>query len=214
MLLSCLFSCNSEKSIEGSWIYGYDLFNDGSIHYSANPISILAFDRDSVVELISGNKQYKFEDQYNTHRIEKKGSVLDIGDIYTLNLDSIKGDSLLLTPSRYTSDLKYKMVYKKLPKKYKKMHWAPVGKSYRFKNWKSETVVMDFNTDTTLVEHTKKSETNVRDWELTNLDGYSFLIITYLEPTATLLDSITVDKVFATYYGPKVYKYVFEEIND
>ncbi|MBO0324251.1 hypothetical protein J0X14_18215 [Muricauda sp. CAU 1633] len=214
ILLYCLFSCNSEESIEGSWIYSYDLFSDGSIHYSPNPISILAFYQDSVVELIVGNKKYEFEDQNNTHRIEKKGSVLNLGDTYKLNLDSIKGDSLLLTPSRHTSSLKYKMIYKKLPKKYKKMDWLPVGKSYKFKNWKSETIVMDFNTDTTLVEHSKISKTNIRDWELTSLDGYSFLIITYLEPTATLIDSITADKVFVTYYGPKVHKFVFEEINN
>ncbi|MFT0716839.1 hypothetical protein [Flagellimonas lutimaris] len=214
ILLFCIFSCNSEESIKGSWIYSYDLFSDGRIHYSPNPISILAFDQDSVVELIVGNKQYEFEDQYNTHRIYRKESVLDIGDTYKLNVDSIKGDSLLLTPSSYTSNLKYQMVYKKLPKKSKKMDWLPIGKSYRFKNWKSETIIMNFNTDTTLIEHSKTSETNIRDWELTSLDGYSFLIITYLEPTATLIDSITADKVFATYYGPKVNKFVFEKIKN
>lgn len=214
ILLFCLFSCNSEESIKGSWIYSYDLFSDGSIHYSPNPISILTFDQDSVVELIIGNKQYEFKDQQNTHRIDQKGSVIDIGGIYKLNLDSIQGDSLRITPSRYISNLKYQMVYKKLPKKSKKMDWLPVGKSYRFKNWKSEPIVMDFSTDTTLVEHSNTSETNIRDWELTSLGGYSFLIITYLEPTATLIDSITANKVFATYYGPNVNKFVFEEINN
>jgi len=77
---------------------------------------------------------------------------------------------------------------------------------------KSEFITMEFISDSTFLEYDEHSNPELRKWESFHVKNYQVLLFTYVDPTPIFIDSIIKDKVYATYFGPKVNKFVFEEI--
>ena len=127
-------------------------------------------------------------------------------------MDSVKGDSLVLTSAN--SDNDDKIICRRLPAESKPVKWNPLKKKYKFKNWESETVLMEFITDSTFLEQQKGADITIRKWESKHLHNYPVFLFTYLDPTPILIDSVKADKVYATYYGRMPKNYVFEEIKE
>jgi hypothetical protein len=209
-ILLCIISCTQGKSIDGSWIYSYNLDGEGKISFSPISLAIFKFENDNMTEYIIGNEDYGIDNQENVYNIERTGDIFKLGEEYTLDMNTVKGDSLVLKSGDDSNDVS--IICKRLPNNYGLKTWNPLNKIYRFKNWKSETIIMEFVSDSTFTEQKENSKMEIRIWESTRLSNYSFFLFTYLEPTPILIDSVAMDRVYATYYGPKINKFVFNEI--
>lgn len=217
-----LTACNQKKKVSGLWVYSYELYEDGRISFPSTPVNIFEFRKDTIIETVIGNKVNGIKNHQNVFDIKRNADSFIFGDEYILNLDSVKGDSLLLLKddlivnSFNTDDKKVlingSIVCKRLPANQKIVKWNPLNKTYRFKNWKSESITMEFISDSTFIEYDEHANAQLRKWESFHVKNYQILLFTYIDPTPIFIDSIIKDKVYATYFGPKVNKFVFEEI--
>nr|WP_298793618.1 hypothetical protein [uncultured Allomuricauda sp.] len=205
-----ILSCEEKKSIKGSWIYSYEMNEKGDVSFSPIPVTIYNIGNDSMTAFAIGNKDYEIDDYQKGYGIEKIGDTYKFGEQYLLDIDSVKADSLVFTSTN--TDIDDMIVCRRLPTKNAPAKWDPLKKKYRFQNWKSETIVIDFVTDSTFNEHKQDSDIKTRKWKSLSLNKYQIFLFTYLEPTPILIDSVTANKVYATYYGRMLNNYVFEEI--
>ncbi|MEM9078708.1 MAG: hypothetical protein AAGC43_16830 [Bacteroidota bacterium] len=211
-ILTILFilSCKDKNSIQGSWIYSYELDGKGVVSFSPIPITIFDIGNESMAVFAIGNEEYEIDDYQKEYEIERIGENFKFGDQYLLDIDSVKGDSLVLKSTN--PDIDNTIVCRRLPTQKELAKWDPLNKKYRFKNWESETVLMEFVTDSTFLEQKQGIDNKIRKWESMRLNNYPILLFTYLEPTPILVDSVNADRVYATYYGRMANNYVFEEI--
>ncbi|WP_040559738.1 hypothetical protein [Kordia algicida] len=200
-------------NLEGVWVESYRIYPENTIdtgkvrpdyahflHIKGDALRIKNFERNV-------NRTMMIDTTLNFTL--KNDLIIFEGDSITWSNVKVYEDSMFITFNNYEL---IHVKYIKLPKQSKKSDWNPAGKRYKAKVT-GETYYHHYTNDSLMHLYlTEGNSTLKNNWQIENVDNYSFLLLeSFFESTPLLIDSISDTKVYVTDHSLEKETLIFEE---
>nr|WP_299074116.1 hypothetical protein [uncultured Allomuricauda sp.] len=206
-VLIVFYSCSDNNTIEGTWIGAYKLvkLNGNQSYESLN--TVIKIENNRFYNKVLGLKKNEGFDSFEFTVSESSIIPKDKAHM-GFNIESLTTDSLVLSIPQLKE---FKLVYRKLQDRTKKINWNPQGKSYHFQGNHSAAYAEYLN-DSTMVEYDENHKNiSINQWSIENFENYSFLMVkNALHTFPFLIDSISSKNVYLTSLEDKIRNYNYQ----
>ncbi|MBC8755703.1 hypothetical protein H2O64_13590 [Kordia sp. YSTF-M3] len=153
-------------------------------------------------------KEFKMVDTTVYFKLKNNKFVFGGDEIYDWKV-KVSKDSMVVI---FDTNEKMQVIFRKLPKRSKKIDWNPKGKRYIMEG-DGEKLHQDYTNDSIMYSHyVNEIDVYANKWQIENVDNYSFLLHKFSAGNAPLLiDSVSGTNVYLTNYSIKKNNIVLEE---